>query len=78
MRPQYQGEPVFGQNFAQALTAINSLTTKLSSSVFGGPVEGGQRPLGPVPVYRAADAHAPSAGANASLMSVQLEESFSV
>jgi hypothetical protein len=75
MRPQYQGEPVFGQNFAQALTAINSLTTKLSSSVFGGPVEGGQRP---VPVYHATDAHAPSAGANTSLMSVQLEESFSV
>lgn len=75
-------EPTISQNFAKAFSAINSLTQNLSNSVFGGArsagptasqrqQEGGYRP-------GAGNPYVHPDGADTSLMSVQLEESFSV
>mmetsp|Transcript_60107 Transcript_60107/g.118185 ORF Transcript_60107/g.118185 Transcript_60107/m.118185 type:complete len:847 (-) Transcript_60107:134-2674(-) len=80
-------EPMFSQNFAQAFTAINTLTQNLSNSVFGSARSPGppasqethqrqqQQQQGP---YRGRDPYGHHDGADTSLMSVQLEESFSV
>jgi hypothetical protein len=59
------------QNFAQAFSALNTLTTQLSSSVFGPPPNSGANNISGVQQSQ-------TAGYNASMMSVPLEESFSV
>jgi hypothetical protein len=59
------------QNFAQAFSALNTLTTQLSSSVFGPPPSSGANNNSGVQQSQ-------TAGYNASMMSVPLEESFSV
>lgn len=76
-----QGEPMFSPQFAQALTAINSLTTKLSSSVFNAVSGGGNAgaAASAANVHRVGMYGTPyEAGETASMMSVPLEESFSV
>jgi hypothetical protein len=59
------------QNFAQAFSALNTLTTQLSSSVFGPPPNSSANNASGVQQSQ-------TAGYNASMMSVPLEESFSV
>ena len=67
---------MFSPQFAQALTAINSLTTKLSSSVFNAVAGNNHNSGGPHGAGNAPGGY--DAGETASMMSVPLEESFSV
>ena len=73
---QHVGEPVFTHNIAQAMTAISSLTNKLSSSVFGAAGEPAER--GVPSQFATVDPYNQDPTSGDSLMSVQLEESFSV
>lgn len=69
---QQPQSPALAQNIAQAFSALNSLTTKLSSSMFG-PL---QSTDGGAPIANATSSA--QAGHGASMISVPLEESFSV